>query len=346
MKICILRLSAIGDVCNALAVVQQLQQALPQVEVTWICGKAEAQLLALYSDITVVVYDKKQGLKGLLALRRQLANQQFDILWHMQAALRSSLVSCCIKAKRRIGFDKSRAKDGQWLFTNEKVLPASSPHVLDGFLQFLSQLDIAPKPVHWQVPLSKQDIEFAQDLLNIQGNDKGKHILICAAASKSYKNWTLEGYVGIAQHALQQGFQVSLIGSPTKSEVALAEHINQACNQQLNNLCGQTSLSQLWALIAQADLLISPDTGPAHMAVAVNTPVLGLYAHHNPQRTGPYHYRHYVVSVWQQLIEQEQGKAADQLNWRSRLKDPNAMQHITLDAVIEMFETIKQEQQL
>ncbi|WP_235836246.1 glycosyltransferase family 9 protein [Agarivorans sp. Toyoura001] len=346
MKICILRLSAIGDVCNALAVVQQLQQALPQVEITWICGKAEAQLLALYSDIKVVEYDKKQGLKGLLALRRQLANQQFDILWHMQAALRSSLVSCYIKAKRRIGFDKSRAKDGQWLFTNEKVLPASSPHVLDGFLQFLSQLDVAPKPVHWQVPLSKQDIEFAQDLLNTQSNDKGKHILICAAASKSYKNWTLEGYVGIAQYLLKQGFQVSLIGSPAKNEVVLAKHINQACNQQLNNLCGQTSLSQLWALIAQSGLLISPDTGPAHMAVAVNTPVLGLYAHHNPQRTGPYHYRQYVVSVWQQLIEKEQGKPANQLSWRSRVKDANAMQHITLDAVIEMFEIIKQEQQL
>ncbi|MGY5451312.1 glycosyltransferase family 9 protein [Agarivorans sp. MS3-6] len=341
-KICILRLSAIGDVCNALAVAQQLQQALPEADITWVCGKAEAHLLALFTNINVVIYDKRDGLRGLLCLKRQLKAQQFDVLWHMQAALRASLVSYCINAKRRIGFDRSRAKDGQWLFTNEKISPANSPHVLDGFLQFLNQLNIAPQPVKWHVPLSEQDRDYAKTLLNTDT----KQLLICPAASKAYKNWTIEGYVGIALYALNQGYQVSLIGSPANNEMALSEQINQACNGRLNNLCGKTSLPQLWALIDQADILISPDTGPAHMAVAVNTPVLGLYAHHNPQRTGPYQYRHYVVSVWQQEIEKEQGKPASQLSWRSRVKNPDAMQLITLDAVIDMFETIKQEQQL
>jgi heptosyltransferase I len=203
-------------------------------------------------------------------------------------------------------------------------------------------LGVAIQAPSWQVSLSPADQQTAKQLLG----GSGKHIVICPAASKAYKNWTLQGYAGIAQYALEQGYQVSLIGSPASNEVALSEQVNQACQGKLNNLCGKTSLSQLWALIAQADLLISPDTGPAHMAVAVNTPVLGLYAHHNPQRTGPYHYRNYVVSVWQQLIEQEQGKPAEQLSWRSRVKDPKAMQHITLDAVIEMFELIKKEQLL
>ncbi len=341
-SICILRLSAIGDVCNALAAVQQLQSAYPAAQITWICGKAEAQLLALAPNIKVLSYDKRSGIKGLLTLRRQLAGQHFDILWHMQAALRASLVSCCIKAKRRIGFDRERAKDGQWLFSNEQIAKADSPHVLDGFLQFVAQLGIQPQAPSWQIELSQADQQAASQLLGAAG----KQILICPAASKAYKNWTVQGYAGIAQYALKQGYQVSLIGSPAKQEMALCEQVNAACQGQLNNLCGKTSLAQLWALISQADLVISPDTGPAHMAVAVNTPVLGLYAHHNPQRTGPYHYRNYVVSVWQSLIEQEQGKPAQQLSWRSRVKDPQAMQHITLDAVIAMFETIKKEQQL
>jgi heptosyltransferase I len=342
LKVCILRLSAIGDVCNALAVVQQLQNSYQHVDITWVCGKAEAQLLAAFSNIKLVVYDKKDGLKGMLAIKRELKGQQFDVLLHMQAALRASLLSCCIRAKRRIGFDKSRAKDGQWLFTNEKIAAANSAHVLDGFLQFLLPLGVAIQAPSWQVSLSPADQQTAKQLLG----GSGKHIVICPAASKAYKNWTLQGYAGIAQYALEQGYQVSLIGSPASNEVALSEQVNQACQGKLNNLCGKTSLSQLWALIAQADLLISPDTGPAHMAVAVNTPVLGLYAHHNPQRTGPYNYRDYVVSVWQQLIEKEQGKPAAQLSWRSRVKDPNAMQYITLDAVIEMFEFIKKEQPL
>jgi heptosyltransferase I len=342
LKICILRLSAIGDVCNALAAVQQLQSAYPEAEITWICGKAEAQLLALAPKLKLITYDKRSGLKGLLALKRQLAGQHFDVLWHMQAALRASMVSCCIKAKRRIGFDRERAKDGQWLFSNEKIAKANSAHVLDGFLQFVAQMGIKTQAPSWKINLSQGDQAAASQYFAAPG----KQVLICPAASKAYKNWTLEGYAGIAQYALSQGYQVSLIGSPAAQEMALSEQLNAACDGKLNNLCGKTSLAQLWALISQADLLISPDTGPAHMAVAVNTPVLGLYAHHNPQRTGPYHYRDYVVSVWQSLIEQEQGKPAEQLSWRSRVKDPQAMQKITLDAVIAMFETIKKEQQL
>ncbi len=342
LKICILRLSAIGDVCNALAAVQQLQNAKPHAEITWVCGKAEAQLLALAPNIKVFTYDKRSGLKGLLALKRQLTGQYFDVLWHMQAALRASMVSCCIKAKRRIGFDRERAKDAQWLFSNEKIATAKSAHVLDGFLQFVAQMGIQPQSPHWQIQLSETDQQAARQLLG----ETCKQVLICPAASKAYKNWTLEGYVGIAKYALTQGYQVSLIGSPAPQEMALSKQVNAACNGQLNNLCGKTSLAQLWALIDQADLLISPDTGPAHMAVAVNTPVLGLYAHHNPQRTGPYHYRDYIVSVWQALIEQQQGKPAEQLSWRSRVKDPQAMHQITLDAVIAMFNTIKKEQQL
>ncbi|WP_432455397.1 glycosyltransferase family 9 protein [Agarivorans sp. QJM3NY_29] len=338
-KVCILRLSAIGDVCNALAVVQQLQQAWPQAQITWVCGKAEAQMLALFDNINIVIYDKKQGIKGLIQLRKQLRDTQFDVLLHMQAALRASLVSCCINAKRRIGFDRSRAKDGQWIFTNEKIAKAPSPHVLDGFLQFLNQLDIQAQPPRWHVPLSATLHNKAKHLLG-----EGRHLLICPAASKPYKNWTIEGYAAFAQFAQAKGYKVSLIGSPAPQEMTLAEQVNLASQGQLNNLCGQTSLLELWALVAEATLLVSPDTGPAHMAVAVNTPVLGLYAHHNPQRTGPYHYRNYVVSVWQQCIEQEQGKSVAQLNWRSRVKDPNAMQQITLESVIHMFEILEKEQ--
>ncbi len=92
------------------------------------------------------------------------------------------------------------------------------------------------------------------------------------------------------------------------------------------------------ALLKKSKLVIAPDTGPAHMAVAVNTPVIGLYAHHNPQRSGPYKYRDYVVSVYQEAIEAETGKPLSALSWRSRVKDQRAMNGITPEKVILMFD--------
>lgn len=94
------------------------------------------------------------------------------------------------------------------------------------------------------------------------------------------------------------------------------------------------------ALIDKADLVIAPDTGPTHMANAMNTPVIGLYAHHNPQRTGPYQYRHYVVSAYEEAILAETGKTPSELNWRARVKDKTAMQRIKPQQVIAMFDKV------
>ncbi|MNT57342.1 Glycosyltransferase family 9 (heptosyltransferase) [compost metagenome] len=109
---------------------------------------------------------------------------------------------------------------------------------------------------------------------------------------------------------------------------------------------GQTNLKQLLALIAEASLVLAPDTGPTHMATLVGTPVIGLYAHHNPARTGPYLCRDYAVSVYQELIEQETGKPLAELSWRTRLKDPDAMSKITSERVIATFDRLCTDRQL
>ncbi|MNO84720.1 Glycosyltransferase family 9 (heptosyltransferase) [compost metagenome] len=109
---------------------------------------------------------------------------------------------------------------------------------------------------------------------------------------------------------------------------------------------GQTNLKQLLALIKEASLVLAPDTGPTHMATLAGTPVIGLYAHHNPDRTGPYLCREHAVSVYQELIEQETGKPLAALDWRTRLKDPDAMLKITSERVIAAFDRLCAERQL
>lgn len=333
-SICVLRLSAIGDCCHAIAMVQAIQRQWPTTQITWVCGKVEAQLLCLLPNIEVIVFDKKAGWKGYISLWKRLKHRRFDALLHMQAALRASIASLGIKAKYRLGFDFSRAKDGQWLFTQIKV-PAQGRHVLDGFMGFAKQLGVQDLTPHWHFPITEQSATWANHYRH-----QAPVLLVCPAASKAYKNWTAEGYAKLIEHAKNKGFEVILIGSPAPIEIELANKIQQLTSKVDHNLVGQTNLEQLMALIAMADIVVAPDTGPTHMATVLGTPVLGLYAHHNPLRTGPYHCLDYVVSMYEPLLLKQTGKTPDQLPWRTRIKDPHAMEQITAEQVIAQFDRL------
>jgi heptosyltransferase I len=328
-SLCVLRLSAIGDVCHVVALVQAIQRQWPQTQITWVMGKTEASLLGDLPHIECVIFDKKQGWKAYWSVWQTLRGRHFDALLHVQAALRASLLSMGIRAKYRLGFDHVRANDAQGLFTNVKVPSPSAPHVVDGLMAFAQVLGVQDLTPRWHVPLAPADQQWATERL------AGKPTLIIVpASSKAYKNWTVAGYAAVADFASQQGLQVVLCGSPVASEMALATQVQQACQFPVLNWVGQTQLKQLLAVIQQACLVFAPDSGPVHMATLVGTPVVSLYAHHNPQRVGPYLAREGVVSVYQTLVEAENHKPLADLPWRTRVKDPHAMQQITLEQVL------------
>jgi len=330
-KLCILRLSAIGDVCHAVAMVQHIQRTYPNIEITWVIGKVEASLLSGLPGIRFVVFDKKAGKKAFSDLRAELKDEYFDVLLHMQVAFRASIASLMIHAKRKIGFDKFRAKEAQWLFTNERIEPHPHPHVLDGFFGFAKAIGCAESEPTWQMPIADQDQLWASE----QFAGEKPIAIICPAASKKERNWHVEGYSKVAQHLIEKGFVVALCGGPTSLEQDLASQIEAETNAPLINLVGKTTLKQMLASLKLAHLLIAPDTGPAHMAVTVGTPVVGLYAHSNPHRTGPYLYQQYVVSCYQQIIQEQQGKPLSKLPWGVRAKGDDLMDNIKVDDVLD-----------
>ena len=330
-SLCILRLSAIGDVCHAVAMVQMLQAQLPETKITWVVGKIEAMLLEGLEGVELVVFDKKAGLEGFKALRRHFKGRKFDVLLQMQVAFRSSLASLCIPAKVKVGFDKERAIEGQWLFTNARIAPQQQPHVLEGFMGFAKAIGVDVAVPKWHMPLSDEHIAFAEKSLPTEQ----PIAVISPAASKAQRNWTSQGYAQIADYLTQKGFAIALCGGPSQMEHELANNIvqNSSAPETITNLVGKTSLKQLLAVLKHAHLVIAPDTGPAHMATTVNTPVVGLYAHSNPGRTGPYTSQKYVVSVYQQHVEQQQNKRLAEIPWGTRAKGDDLMQTINFDMV-------------
>ncbi|UJF22342.1 glycosyltransferase family 9 protein [Shewanella sp. OMA3-2] len=332
-SLCLLRLSAIGDVCHAVAMVQAIQREYPELSITWIIGKVEYQLLQHLPGVKFVIFDKSQGWRSYAVLRKALAGQKFDVLLHMQVALRATIASLMIKARVRIGFDKARAKEGQWLVTNHAVEPLATPHVLDGFMGFAKAIGVANLTPRWHIPVPQADTDFASQLI---GDDKV--LVICAAASKAERNWLPERYAAVADYAVMQGFRVMLCGGPTKLEKELADAIQSHSQHILDNQVGKTSLTQLLAVLKLAKLVLAPDTGPLHMAVTQGTAVIGLYAHSNPDRTGPYFHRQHTVSVYPQAIAAQVQEG--HILWGKRAKGEHLMAMIEVAAVIEQFDCL------
>jgi len=342
-SICVLRLSAIGDVCNAVAAVQAIQKQYPEAKVTWVIGKIEKALLEGLSDVEFIIFDKSQGIQAYTKLRDDMRGKDFDVLLHMQVALRANFAAFFIPAKRKIGFDWTRSKELHAWFTNERIAKQTQAHVLEGFFAFAEKLGVPASAKHqltWDIPIPPEDQAFADKYI-APFSQSGIHTLIISpAASKQDRNWLPDRYAAIANHAHQHGFRIVLCGGPSEVDRSLGKSIEKQALTSITNLIGKTNLKQMLALLGNASIVLAPDTGPAHMAVTQNTPVLGLYGHSNPKRTGPYLYQEYAAEVYHQNLFDQKGKTATTLPWGTRVKGSNIMSQISTDQVIEHFDQL------
>ncbi len=334
-RICILRLSALGDISHTLPVVRTLQKQWPDSQITWVIGKLEYQLVCDIPDIEFIIFDKKEGLAAYKKLRQQMRGRRFDVLLHMQMSIRASLASRLIPTKIRLGFDKERAKDLQWLFTNQKITAKPKQHVIDSFFGFTEALGIEEHVLEWNIPIPTEARTFAEQAL---ATDK-RILVISPCSSMSYRNWNAEGYAAVADYAVEQhDMQVVLCGGPSVIEMEYGEKINELSQHKPLNLIGQTSIKQLLAVLAQADVIVAPDSGPAHLGTAVGTPVIGLYACTNPDRARPYLDTDLVVNKYPQAIADKHQTSIDELPWGTRVRDEGTMDRITPADVIDKLD--------
>jgi heptosyltransferase I len=329
-SLCIIRLSAIGDACHTVPVVRAIQDAWPSTALTWIIGKTEHSLLRGLDGVEFIVLDKARGLAGYAAVRRALRRRRFDALLHMHASARANLVSLLVESPVRIGFDRARARDQQWLFTNRKLPPRRERHVMDGLFEFAELIGVQHGPPRWDLPIGAEDIAAIDPYLV-----PGKPTLVISPCTgqrfRNYRNWRVESYAEVADYAATRyGAQVLVTGSSTTIERRYGRDIASLAKSQPTDLIGKTTLKQLVALLARASVVLCPDSGPAHMATAVGTPVVGLYATSNRHRTGPYFSQHLVVDKYPEAVAKEFGRPIETLRWGQRVRDPGAMSLITV----------------
>jgi heptosyltransferase I len=330
-EICVVRLSAIGDTCHALAVVRRIQDNWPNTNITGIIGKTEASLLADIPDIKFIIFDKSKGRHAYKDVQKALGNRRFDIVLCMHASMRVNFLYRKINAPIKLGFDRKRAKDFQWLFTNRRIAAAHGEHALEAMMSFASAIGAAPQAIRWDIPLHDDVRNFAATY-----RTQNKPLVVISPCSsnriRNFRNWSIERYQEMIQHLNTKDCRVILTGGPSALEIEYGKAL--AANGAAENLVGKTSLKQLAALIDSADLVICPDSGPAHMATAFSTPVLGLYATSNPDRTGPYASRELTANRYPDAVQKFLGKSVQQLRWGQRVRHPDAMDLITVEEVI------------
>jgi heptosyltransferase I len=333
--LCLLRLSALGDVTHVVPLVRTLQAARPDTPIHWIIDKAGHKLLDGLPGVTFHAYDKKSGMAGVKELRRQLPPGRFEALLQMQVAFRANLLSAFIPAERRIGYDRSRSKDLHGLFINERIPDRPGIHVLDAIGSFCEPLGLRQTEVSWDLAVPQSAYEWAA----AQWQDDGRPVLMISPCSSHVRrNWYADRYAAVANHAAQRGWQVVLCGGRSELERSMADAIQAQLHTPALDLVGKDTLKQLPALLARANLVMTPDSGPMHIANAMGAKVLGLHAASNPNRSGPYSDRRYCVDRYDDAARKYLAKQASDLKWGTKIEFDDVMELITVEDGIAAFE--------
>ncbi len=336
-SICIFRLSAIGDATHVVPVVKTIQNKFPNAKITWIIGQLESRLLKGLHGVEFIEFNKSSGWQGVRALRRKVNGREFDVLLQMQLSLRANLVSRFISAKRRIGYDKHRSKELHGLAVNERIPYLHNCHVLDGFMQFAEYLGCEEKIMDWQIPVSQDDERFAAKYIN----GSRKTILISPCSSHDLRNWSVDRYAQLIDTVIKiLKVQVVITGSPSEKEKSFVAAIVNKAKYPVVNLAGQDTLKQLLCLVRQADLVISPDSGPLHMAGSVGTPVIGLLAASNYKRSGSYQYTELTVDKYEEACQKFLNKQVNGVKWGTKTEFAGAMDLITVEDVMQKVKEV------
>jgi heptosyltransferase I len=213
---------------------------------------------------------------------------RFDLVLSLQVYLKAGLLTALAPARIKLGFDRRRARDLNWLFTTHRIPPhpLGFGHVQDQYFEFLRHIDVDPEPVVYGLDLTEREETSQRDFFS---SLDAPGCALVVASSDPRKNWTVDGYAEVATK-LRAGFGLApiLVGGRSEGEERMARAIlGRVPRGEVVDARGGGLRRLLW-LLAGSTLVISPDTGPLHMARAVDTPVVGLFGFTNPKRSGPY----------------------------------------------------------
>ena len=327
-NICIVMMSAVGDAVHVLPVINALKRVNPQTRITWVLQPGPAPLVRGHRSVDeIIIFDRARGIAAFADVREELAKRRFDLVINLQVYFKAGIVTAMTQAPVKLGFDRARARDFNWVFTNRKIAASPVQHVQDQYFEFLTTLGVSPEPVEWDLGPWPQELEWQRKFVSSVDRPIAS---IVVATSKPEKDWMPERWAEVSDALYRDfGMQVVLVGGRSKRELAAEKVVLDRAKHKPRSELG-SGLRNLVSILDASALVLSPDTGPLHMSVALNRPVISLMGYTNPKRTGPYR-------RFQDLIADAYGDPDEDypISMENR---PGRMKHIETRHVLEKVE--------
>lgn len=331
----IVHLTGIGDVVHGLPVACDLKRAYPDRPVLWIAEPAPADVVRCHPAVDdLVVFHKRRGVRGVLDLRRDLRSRPARITLNMQRYFKSAFPTLFSGADIRVGLPPSKTRDGIRFLHTHHLPEQPWCHTQDLLLEFRPLLGLPEDaPVEWRISFTERERLDQRSFFEALTDGRPVAGVVLASANAA-KDWPAPRYVELVDALTGElGYRVVLVGGPGHRERERANSILRDAAHPVVDALGDSVRRVMW-LVDGVDLLVSPDTGPLHLAHALATPVVGLYGHTNPARVGPWHrYRELVVDAYT-----PNGAAPDPTAYEPKA---GRMETISCADVVERVETAR-----
>lgn len=326
-RVGVVMLSTAGGAVWTLPVLNAIKRAHRGARLSWIMQPGAATLVEGHPAVDEIIpFERSRGLVGYLALRKRLAIRPFDTLLVLQSYLKAGVIAGMATAGTKLGVDRGRARDFGWVFTNRELVPAPTGHMQDQFLEFLEPLGVAAEPVAYDLALSSDERAWQRDFFK---PFERPAVPLVIGTTKPEKDWLPERWAALAD-ALWHDFQLEpvLVGGTSERELAAQRVIDSLAKHKPRAALG-SGLRRLLAILEGSALAISPDTGPIHMAVAIERPVVGLYGYTNPKRTGPYRrYQDLLVDAFGDAGEAYEASAGNRPGRMTRIEVRDVLERV------------------
>jgi heptosyltransferase I len=286
-RICVVRTSALGDVVHALAMVNGLRGGYPEAHITWVLHPLGHEVVCRQREVDrFVVFPRHGGIAGWRRLAGELRAERFELAITPQVSAKAGLVTALLDAEVKLGFDWWRSRELHWWVTTHHIPHRPPGHVQDAYLEFLDWLEIPRGEPRWDLVFTQEELAWREEFYARLGRPA---VAFVVASSRPVKDWQPDGYARVMEHVHGAlGLQPLIVGGPSPRERAAAESIIGRCRAPVVAALERPVRPMLLRLSGAA-VVVAPDTGPLHAAVALGVPTVGLYGASDPRRCGPYH---------------------------------------------------------
>jgi len=287
-RILIVNVNWLGDTLFATPFIRAVRDKYPKAYIAILTHPRCYEILEGNRNIDeIIIYDEKKQHKSLLrrfSIISYLRSKNFDAAFILRKSLSRTLLLLFSKIQHRVGY---RSKRAGFLLTKRVNIPHKELHKVEYFLNLARIMGIETKNKNYEIYISENNIKKAGNILEGAGLKGGDFIVLNAGGNWNPKRWPLENFAKLGDEIFKKtGISIVLTGA--EKDISLAEDISRLMTHKPVVLCGKTDLKTLGAIFKKAVCVISNDSGPMHLAVAVRANVIAIFGPTSPELTGPY----------------------------------------------------------